>query len=66
MKVLRRLLGNDDRFFDLLEASAKEAQSSVQLLVNMMKQPEAVPTMDEFIQARRKDKQITEQISDAA
>ena len=64
MKVLRRLLGHDGRFFDLLEASAKEAQSSVQLLVNMMKQPDAGPTMDEFIQARRKDKQITERISE--
>jgi uncharacterized protein len=64
MKVLKRLIGSDERFFDLLEASAKEAQSSVQLLVNMMKQPEAVPTLTEFNQARRKDKQITERISE--
>ena len=64
MKALRKLLGHDDRFFDLLEASAVEAQSSVQLLVSMVKQPEAVPTLDEFIRARRKDKQITEEISE--
>ncbi len=64
MKVLKRIIGSDERFFDLLEASAKEAQSSVQLLVGMMKHPEAVPTLTEFNQARRKDKQITEQISE--
>jgi len=64
MNTLRRLLGHDDKFFNLLEASAMEAQSSVQLLVNMLKKPDEVPTLDEFIQTRRKDKQITEQLSE--
>jgi len=64
MKALRRLLGHDDKFFDLLESSAVEAQSSVRLLVNMMKNPDGVPTIDEMVQRRRKDKQITEQITE--
>ena len=37
--VIRRLLGYDDKFFDLLESSATEAQTSVQLLVTMLKNP---------------------------
>jgi len=64
MKALRKLLGHDDKFFDLLEASAVEAQRSVQLLVTMMKNPDGMPTIDEMVQRRRKDKQITEQITE--
>jgi hypothetical protein len=64
MKALRKLLGYDDKFFNLLEASASEAQSSVQLLVGMLKQANGMPTLDEFVQTRRKDKQITEEISE--
>jgi len=61
---LRKLLGHDDKFFDLLESSAVEAQSSVQLLANMLKTPDAAPTLDEFVQTRRKDKRITEEITE--
>lgn len=64
MKMLRKLLGHDDKFFDLLEASAVEAQSSVQLLVTMMKTPDGVPSIGELIQTRRKDKRITEDITE--
>ena len=62
MKALRRILGYDDKFFDLLEASAIEAQSSVQLLVRMFKSPSDAPTLDELVQTRRKEKRITEEI----
>ena len=64
MNPLRKLLGYDDKFFVLLEASAAEAQSSVHLLVGMIKKADGMPTLDEFIQTRRKDKEITEQISE--
>ena len=37
INALRRLLGYDDKFFNLLEASAVEAQTSVQLLVNLLR-----------------------------
>ena len=64
MNMLKKLLGYDDKFFNLLEASAAEAQSSVQLLVGMLKKVNGMPLLDEFIQTRRKDKQITEEISE--
>jgi uncharacterized protein len=64
MKVWRRLMGRDDKFFDLLEASANEAQGSVRLLVNLVKNPTQVQSLDDFIQARRNDKRITEEISE--
>ena len=64
MNFLRKLLGYDDKFFDLLEASAVEAQSSVQLLVELLKDTSKCPTMDAFVQTRRKDKRITEQITE--
>lgn len=64
MNAFRKLLGYDDKFFNLLEASAAEAQSSVQLLVGMIKKANGMPSLDEFIQTRRKDKQITEEISE--
>jgi len=61
---LRKLLGHDDKFFDLLESSARQAQSSVQLLTTMLRNPETTPPLDEFVQARRKDKKITEEITE--
>lgn len=64
MRTLRKLLGYDDKFFDLLEASAVEAQSSVEMLIKMLKQPGEEPTLDGLIQSRRKDKQITEEITE--
>jgi uncharacterized protein Yka (UPF0111/DUF47 family) len=64
MKALRKLLGYDDKFFDLLEASALEAQGSVQLLGALVRTPDKVPALDEFILTRRKDKRITEEITE--
>ena len=62
--TIRKLLGYDDKFFNLLEASAIEAQASVQLLASLLKRAEESPKLDEFIQSRRKDKLITEQITE--
>jgi uncharacterized protein Yka (UPF0111/DUF47 family) len=59
------MLGYDDQFFNLLEASAREAQSSVQLLAALVRNPGQMPSLDEFIQSRRKDKRITEEITEA-
>ena len=64
MFSLQRLLGKDERFFDLLEASAEEARSSVQLLVNLLKTPDQSRCLDEFVLNRRKDKRITEQLTE--
>lgn len=64
MKSLRSLLGHDDKFFDLLDASATQAQSSVVLLAALVKNPDSIASLDDFVQGRRKDKRITEQITE--
>ena len=64
MFSLQRLLGKEDRFFDLLESSAEEARGSVQLLVKLLNTPDQTRSLDEFAQTRRKDKRITEQITE--
>src|ERR1044071_7344312 len=63
MFSLQRFLGKEDKFFDLLEASAAEACTSVRALTSFMKKPDEVKSLDEFIQARRNEKKITSQIS---
>ncbi len=64
MFSLQRFLGKEDRFFDLLEASAAEACTSVRALTNFMRKPDEVKSLDEFIRARRNEKKITSQISE--
>jgi uncharacterized protein Yka (UPF0111/DUF47 family) len=67
MLSLRKLLGKEDKFFDLLEASAEEAKASVSLLSSFLKTHQAgnqPANRDEFIQSRRKDKRITQQITE--
>jgi uncharacterized protein len=65
MFSLQKLLGKEDMFFDLLEASAEEARASVQALVKLNKNPEQTTLLYEFIQARRKEKQIRAKITEA-
>jgi uncharacterized protein Yka (UPF0111/DUF47 family) len=65
MFSLQKLLGKEDKFFTLLEASAEEARTSVQALVKLSKTLDKPPAVDEFAYARLKDKQITQEISHA-
>ncbi len=65
MFSLQKLLGKEDKFFSLLEASAEEARSSVQALVKLSTELDKPVVMDEFIYSRRKDKRITREISAA-
>ncbi len=65
MFSLQKLLGKEDKFFDLLEASAEEARTSVRTLIKYLETPEQLKALDEFIATRRKDKAITAQISEA-
>jgi uncharacterized protein len=65
MFSLQKLLGKEDKFFTLLEASAEEARTSVQALVKLSKTLDNPPPVDEFAYARQKDKQITREISAA-
>ncbi len=64
MFSLQKLLGKDDQFFALLEASAEEGRSSVQALKRVLTNPSVTPTLDEFVASRRKDKAITTEISE--
>ena len=64
MFSLQQLFGKGDRFFDLLEASAEEALTSVQLLIRLLNTTPKPTTLDDFVFSRRKDKRITEQISE--
>ncbi len=64
---LRKLLGKDEKFFDLLEASAEEAKASTALLGKYLSQVDDIGkrgNLDEFILSRRKDKRITSQITE--
>jgi uncharacterized protein len=65
MFSLQKLLGKEDKFFTLLEASAEEARKSVQTLVKLTKDLDQPVPLDEFAYSRRKDKQITQEISNA-
>jgi uncharacterized protein len=65
MFSLQQLFGEGDKFFDLLEASAVEAQTSVRCLVDFLKSPDKTVSMQEFVMSRRKEKRITEEISEA-
>ena len=65
MFSLQKLLGKDDKFFDLLEASAEEARHSVQALNRVLAHANKTPTLEEFHQAKEADKKITEQINEA-
>lgn len=65
MFSLQRILGKEDKFFSLLEASAQEARTSVQALVKLGQGINQPAVLDEFAHSRRKDKKITEEISAA-
>jgi uncharacterized protein len=67
MFSLSQLLGKDQKFYDLLEASAEEALTSTKLLTNYLQRMESYRTtgdLDDFIQSRRKDKKITSRITE--
>src|SRR5579872_2611620 len=65
MFSLQKLLGKEDKFFSLLEASAQEARNSVQALAKLSTNLDKPLPMDEFAYSRKKDKEITQEISEA-
>lgn len=64
MFSLQQFFGKGDRFQELLEAAAKEAHESVRLVIELMKSPRDTKTFDDLVLARRKEKKISEQISE--
>ncbi len=65
MFSLQKLLGKEDKFFTLLEASAEEARASVQTLVNLSSDLARPNPSHDLAYFRRKDKQITQEITEA-
>ncbi|HUJ45354.1 MAG TPA: DUF47 family protein [Opitutaceae bacterium] len=65
MFSIKKLLGKEEKFFDLLEASAEEARASTALLGSFVQTSASGRTesIDNFIHSRRKDKRITQQIT---
>jgi uncharacterized protein len=65
MFSLQLLLGREDKFFGLLEASAQEARTSVDALVKLIANPVQTSLSYEFVESRRKEKELRGQISEA-
>ena len=65
MFSLQKLLGQEDKFFGLLEASAHEARTSVDALVKLIANPNQTTLAYEFVQSRRKEEGLRGQINEA-
>jgi uncharacterized protein Yka (UPF0111/DUF47 family) len=63
MISIQRLFGKEDRFFELLIASAEEARQSIVGLTHVLRHEKA-PSLGEFAAVRKKDKAIKQEISD--
>jgi uncharacterized protein len=64
MFSLQQLFGKGDKFLELLEAAAREAHESVRLTIELIKSPRETKRLDDLVLARRKEKKISEQISE--
>jgi len=64
MFSLQQFFGKGDRFYELLDAAAQEAHESVRLVNDLIKSPRDTGTLDKLVLARRKEKKISEQISE--
>lgn len=67
MISIRSLFGKDAKFYDLLEASAEQADASVHHLVALLGKIEhydSPESLENFVHSRRKDKQITQELTE--
>jgi len=67
MISIGRFLGHDEKFYDLLEASAKQADSSVHHLVDLLDKidnKDSVRDLAAFAESRREDKRITQELTE--
>lgn len=63
MISFQRLLGREDEFFALLQASASEGCKAVAALHDLLK-PGSKPSLESFVAVRRKDKEITNRLEE--
>src|SRR5207249_8057998 len=67
MLSIQKILGHDGKFYDLLEASAQQADTSVHHLVGLLEklqQNETPENLEEFAHSRREDKRITQELTE--
>jgi len=67
MISIGRILGHDTKFYDLLEASAKQADTSVHHLVDLLAKidnNDSVRDLAAFAESRREDKRITQELTE--
>jgi len=64
MFSLQKLFGKDDKFFRLMEASAEECRASIHSLIHLLKASPKTRSLDAFVEARRKDKRITKELTE--
>jgi uncharacterized protein Yka (UPF0111/DUF47 family) len=64
MFSLQKLLGKDDKFFTLMEGSAEEARASIHNVIQLVQAPPEKRSLAGFVEARRKDKRITQELTE--
>lgn len=64
MSTLQQLLGKEDKFFELFEASASECRNSVAGLVSIVQKPGENQTLEPINKSRRQDKAIHNQLNE--
>ena len=67
MISIGKFLGHDEKFYDLLEASAQQADTSVHHLVDLLAKidnKDSFPDMAAFAESRREDKRITQELTE--
>jgi len=67
ISAIQKLFGKDQKFYDLLEASAEESLTSTKLLANYLQRMESYRSstdLDDFVQTRKKDKKINNRITE--
>jgi uncharacterized protein Yka (UPF0111/DUF47 family) len=63
MFSIQQLFSKGDRFQELLEAATRESAESVRLAIELMKPPRNTQNLDDLVLSRRKEKKISDQIS---
>jgi uncharacterized protein Yka (UPF0111/DUF47 family) len=64
MFSLQKLLGREERFFELLEKAAEEAHHSAQVLNEMLRNNTGDHALSDFAVAKSKEKRINQEISE--
>ena len=65
MFSLQTMFGKGDKFYGLLEASAQAARDGARALQGLLEHRGEAPMLDSFRAARRREKQLASQISEA-